>query len=177
MKIPVNNSAPGSANLLALIERLNFVRSLKIDASRRGRIHPDRWKQLVREGEVTPSWLAADFNAGRRHAIVVAQLIVLSETLTDAAVTMFNKLIGRLFARALSTRARRHAGSARETAQALRLFRDTLRALSLANETDTDMFDTLNTTVGWHKLMRAKPTVEAMVIDAEPEPLQLAAEV
>jgi len=46
----------------------------------------------------------------------------------------------------------------------------------LANETDTDMFDTLNATVGWHKLMRAKPTVEAMVIDAEPEPLQLAAE-
>jgi hypothetical protein len=43
----------------------------------------------------------------------------------------------------------------------------------LANETDTDMFDTLNATVGWHKLMRAKPTVEAMVIDAEPEPLQL----
>ncbi len=168
--------APGSANLLALIERLNFVRSLKIDASRRGRIHPDRWRQLVREGDVTPSWLAADFNAGRRRATIIAQLIALSETLTDAAVTMFNKLIGRLFARALSMRARRHAGSARETAQALRLFRDTLRALSLANETDTDMFDTLNATVGWHKLMRAKPTVEAMVVEAEPEPLQLAAE-
>jgi len=89
--------APGSVNLLALIERLNFVRSLGIDPSRRSRIHQDRWKQLVREGEVTPSWLAADFNAGRRHATIVAQLIVLSETLTDAAVMMFNKMIGRLF--------------------------------------------------------------------------------
>ena len=37
-----------------------------------------------------------------------------------------------------------HAGSAKETAQTLRLFRDTLRALAMANETDTDMFDALN---------------------------------
>jgi TnpA family transposase len=168
--------APGADNLIALIERLDFVRRLGIDASRRGRIHPERWNQMVREGEVTPSWLAADFNAGRRRATIVAQLIALSEKLTDAAVTMFNKLIGRLFARALTTKKQRHADSRRETAQALRLFRDTLRALAMANETDANMFDVLDAEVGWHRLMRAKPTVEAMVLDADPEPLLVAVE-
>ena len=64
--------APSEKNLLALIERLTFVRSFGLDPQRRGRIHPDRSAQLVREGAVTPSWLADDFNAGRRHALIAA---------------------------------------------------------------------------------------------------------
>jgi hypothetical protein len=92
--------APGADNLSGLIERIAFVRALGIDSTRRERIHPGRFKQMVREGEVTPSWLAADFNAGRRRATIVVQLIALREALTDAAVAMFVKLIGRLFSRA-----------------------------------------------------------------------------
>jgi hypothetical protein len=64
--------APSEKNLLALIDRLNFVRALGLDPQRRGRIHPDCWAQLVREGAVTPSWLADDFNAGRRQALIAA---------------------------------------------------------------------------------------------------------
>ena len=76
--------APSGRNLLGLIERLIFVRSFGLDPQRRARIHPDRWTQLVREGAVTPSWLADDFNAGRRQALIAAQLIELTSKLTDA---------------------------------------------------------------------------------------------
>ena len=41
--------APSEKNLLALIERLRFVRAFDLDPQRRTRIHPDRWDQLVRE--------------------------------------------------------------------------------------------------------------------------------
>ena len=91
--------APGDKNMAGLLERLTFVRSLGVDTKRQDRLHPDRWKQLVREGDVTPSWLAADFGPARRCALIVVQLIELNATLTDAAVVMFNKLIGRLFTR------------------------------------------------------------------------------
>jgi hypothetical protein len=83
--------APSERNLLALIDRLGFVRDRRLDPSRRDRIHPDRWAQLVREGNVTPSWLASDFNTGRRRAIIAAQLIELSGRLTDAAITVFRR--------------------------------------------------------------------------------------
>src|SRR5262249_21191260 len=66
-------------------------------AAPRPAIHPDRWDQLVREGAVTPSWLAEDFNAGRRQALVAAQLIELASKSTDAAIAMFCRLIARLF--------------------------------------------------------------------------------
>jgi hypothetical protein len=89
--------APSEKNLLALLDRLSFVRSFGLDPQRRGRIHPDRWTQLVREGAVTPSWLADDFNAGRRHALIAAQLIEQISKLTDATITMFCRLIALLF--------------------------------------------------------------------------------
>ncbi|HEY9345196.1 MAG TPA: Tn3 family transposase, partial [Inquilinus sp.] len=168
--------APGAHNLSGLIERVAFVRALGIDPTRRERIHPDRFKQMVREGEVTPSWLAADFNAGRRRATIVAQLIALGEALTDAAVAMFVKLIGRLFSRAATEKKQRHSDARKETSRALRLFRDTLRALVMANGSDHDVFEVLDAEVGWHRLIQSQPTVEALVVDSDPAPLLIAAE-
>jgi hypothetical protein len=125
---------------------------------------------------VTPAWLVADFGARRRRATLVAQAITLEQTLTDAAVTMFNKLIGRLFARANTRRKQRYADTRQETTKALRLFRDTLRALIVANDTGRNAIDVLDDEVGWHRLLQAQPDVEAMVRDADPDPLLLAAE-
>ncbi len=57
---------------------IRSVRSLEIDPQLQNRIHPERWNQMVREGDVTPAWLVADFNVARRRATIVAQLIKLS---------------------------------------------------------------------------------------------------
>lgn len=62
----------------------------------RVRVASGRWDQIVRAGNSTPAWLANDFDASRRYALVVAQVIKLGEKLTDDAVTVFIKLIGRL---------------------------------------------------------------------------------
>jgi hypothetical protein len=168
--------APGDKNLLGLIERLEFVRSLPLDPTRRQRIHPDRWRQMVREGEITPSWLAADFNANRRRATIVAQLIELAAQLSDAAIGMFNKQIGRLFTTARAKAEQRHLDTRKETAKALRLFRDTLRALAEAKESGEDALDVVDERVGWHRLLLTQPTLEAMVETADPAPLLIAAE-
>ncbi|SDP35646.1 protein of unknown function [Phyllobacterium sp. OV277] len=71
--------APGADNLVGLIERLSFVRSIAIDPHLQNHIHSKRWTQMVKEGDVTPAWLAADFNAGRRRATIVVQLITLAQ--------------------------------------------------------------------------------------------------
>jgi hypothetical protein len=63
---------------------------------------------MIREGNATPAWLANDFNASRRHALIVAQVIKLGQKLTDDAVTMFIKLMGRLFSQANNRKKQRH---------------------------------------------------------------------
>lgn len=105
--------APGQKNLQALLERLRVIRAFALDPRHRERIHPDRWRQLVREGDATPAHLAADLNPGRRRATVVAQMIELGFRLTDAAVAMFCRLVGRQFAKARSRRNQRHLETGR----------------------------------------------------------------
>ncbi len=168
--------APSEKNILGLIERLNFVRGIDLAPDRRARIHPDRWAQLVREGAVTPSWLADDFNPGRRRAMVAAQLIELDGKLTDATLTMFCRLIGRLFTKSKAKQERRHLDDRKATARLLRMFGDTLRALAEANETGEDTFDVLDREVGWHRLLQARNEVEAMAATAQADPLVAAAE-
>ncbi len=168
--------APSEKNLLALLDRLSFVRSFGLDPRRRGRIHPDRWAQLVREGAVTPSWLADDFNAGRRHALIAAQLIELTCKLTDATITMFCRLIARLFTKSKARQDRRHLDARKETGRLLRMFGDTLRVLAEANETGEDTFKVLDREIGWHRLVQARADVEALATTAEADPLLGAAE-
>ncbi|PWJ74137.1 uncharacterized protein DUF4158 [Pseudaminobacter salicylatoxidans] len=168
--------APGASNLVAMMERLSFIRAIDIDPRLQGRIHSGRWDQMIREGDVTPAWLTADFNASRRRATIVAQVIKLGQKLTDDAVTMFIKLIGRLFSRANNRKKQRHAETRKETAKALRLFLDTISALQAANDNDEDAIETINRHVGWHRLLQAKPALEAMVENGDPDPLLVAVE-
>jgi len=76
------SDSPGAANLSGLLDRLDFLRGLALDPACRESIHPERWKQIVREGEATPAWLAEDFGAERRRATLLAHLVNLHERLT-----------------------------------------------------------------------------------------------
>jgi hypothetical protein len=98
--------APTASNLIGLTQRITFQRTLEIDPGLQTRVASGRWDQMVREGNATPAWLANDFNTSRRHALIVAQVIKLGEKLTDDAVMMFIKLIGRLFSQAHSRKKR-----------------------------------------------------------------------
>ena len=168
--------APGAGNLVGLTERIAFVRSLGIDPRLQARIPSGRWDQMIREGEATPAWLASDFSANRRRATIVAQVIKVGQKLTDDAVMMFIKLMGRLFSQVNNRKKQRHMNTRVETSKALRLFLDTILALQAANDADEDAIEMVNRKVGWHRLLQIKPGLEAMVESSDASPLVLAAE-
>jgi hypothetical protein len=168
--------APGADNLVGLTERIAFVRSLGINSRLQARISSGRWEQMVREGDAAPAWLAEDYGASRRHATIVVRIVNLGQKLTDNAVMMFIKLMGRLYSKANNQKKKRHMDARLETSRALRLFLDTIVALQAANDTDEDALATVNRQVGWHRLLQIKPGLEAMVESANASPLVLAAE-
>jgi TnpA family transposase len=168
--------APGASNLVGLTERIAFLRTLEIDPKLQMRISSGRWDQMIREGNATPAWLANDFNASRRHALIVAQVIKLGQKLTDDAVSMFIKLMGRLFSQANNRKKQRQMDCRPDTAKALRMFLDTITALQSANVYGRNALEFLDQKVGWHRLLRMKPELESMVEGNEASPLVLAAE-
>jgi TnpA family transposase len=168
--------APGGMNLVGLTERIAFLRTLEIDPRLEGRISSGRWDQMVREGDATPAWLASDFSASRRRATIVAQVIKLGQKLTDDAMMMFIKLMGRLFSQANNRKKQRHMNARLEMSKALRLFLDTILALQSANDTDADPMTMLDRRVGCHRLLQIKPGLEAMVESSDVSALTMAAE-
>ncbi len=168
--------APSAGNLVGLTERIVFLRTLGVDPRLQAQIPSGRWEQMVREGDATPAWLANDFNASRRRATIVAQVIKLGQKLTDDAVMMFIKMMGRLFSQANNRKKQRHMNARLETSKALRLFLDTILALQSANDTNADPMTTLDRQVGWHRLLQIKPGLEAMVESNDATALMMAAE-
>lgn len=168
--------ASGASNLVGLTERIAFLLNLEIDAKLQARLPSGRWDQMIREGNATPAWLANDFNSNRRHALIVAQIIKLGQKLTDDAVSMFIKLIGRLFSQANNRKKQRHMDCRPDTGKVLRMFLDTITALQSANDYGRNALEVLDQEVGWHRLLRMKPELESMVQDNEASPLTLAAE-
>jgi hypothetical protein len=125
---------------------------------------------------VTPSWLAEDFSTGRRRALIAAQLIEMTSKLTDATITMFCRLIARLFTKSKARQDRRHLDDRKETGRLLRMFGDTLRVLAETNETGEDTFKVLDREIGWDRLIQARADVEVVATTAEADPLLGAAE-
>jgi hypothetical protein len=92
------SSAP--TNLLALLDRLEYVRELGIDAARAKRIHPARLGRLLAEAALMTVQHIANLEPARRTAILAVQAADLESRLTDATLAMFEKHIGSLFSKA-----------------------------------------------------------------------------
>jgi len=78
-----------------ILDRLRQVRKMGISPEVAGRIHADRYRQYVREGRASPAYMIQRYTPSRRRATLVAFLLDLEERLTDSALEMADKLIGR----------------------------------------------------------------------------------
>ncbi len=154
--------APGASNINEIIERLIYVRDLKLDPTLAGKIHQHRFRQLTREGAVAPAFLLSDYSLSRRRATLTAQAIDLETRLSDTAIEMFDKLIGSLFTKANKRKERRYQATTRDVGRLMRLFDKTIGALTAARANATDPFVMIDGAVGWRRLMDAKPQVKAL---------------
>ena len=168
--------APGASNLNDIIERLAYVRKMQIDPKAALRIHEHRFRQLAREGAVAPAFLLSDYSLRRRRATLTAQTIDFETRLSDTAIEMFDKLIGSLFTKANKRKERRIHASTRDVGRLMRLFDQTIGALTEARAKDSDPFAIIDDAVGWRRLLDAKPQVKALAEMVNEDVLITAAE-
>jgi TnpA family transposase len=163
--------SPSAKSFGGLLERLSAVRRISLDPAISTLIHERRFRQLVREGAVAPAFLLSDYSERRRRATLAASLIDLEIRYSDAAIQMFSKLTGALFTKARASQKRRMEATSKDVGRLMRLFGSTLDALMLAREDALDPWDVIDTSVGWHHLLRAAPEVQAIADLAQEDPL------
>lgn len=151
-----------AANINGLLERLRYVRGIGIHPVVGGAIPEFRFAQFVREGGVAPAFLLSDYSVNRRRATLTAAVIDLEARLADAAIQMFDRLIGGMFTRARRGRERRYQDSIQSVGQLMRLFGATITALDEAVQNGGDPLELIDEAVGWHRLVAAKAQVDAL---------------
>jgi len=168
--------SPAPSNMRGLLDRLEYVRGLGIDAAHAKRIHPVRLGRLVAEAAVMTVQHIADLEPARRTAILVAQTADLEPRLADATLAMFEKYIGSLFSKAQNRDERRFQATKRDVAKALLLFRRTIAALKQAQETGEDGVAVVDREVGLKQLDDTLPIISAVAEVAGQDILVTAAE-
>jgi hypothetical protein len=126
------------ANLHGLLDRLTFVRALHLPADLGQDIHPTRLTKFAREGAVAPAHLLKDFGERRRIATLAAQMAEINIVLTDASITMFERLTGQLFTRSKRKQDQILQASQSQVGRLMRLFGGTIDAMSEAFENGED---------------------------------------
>jgi TnpA family transposase len=168
--------SPAPSNMLGLLDRLEYMRGLGIDAARARRIHPARLSRLLAESAAMTVQHIADLEPARRTAILTAQVADIETRLVDATLAMFEKYMGSLFSKAQNREERRFQTTKRDVAKALLLFRRTISALKQAQETGEDGVAVVDREVGMKRLDEALPIIGAVADVADQDLLVTAAE-
>ena len=168
--------APAPGNMVALLDRLDWLRGIGVTRERTTRVHPARLARLVEEGGIMTAQHLANVEPLRRTALLVAGVADLETRLTDAILAMFCKYMGSLFTKARGRDERRFQTTKRDVARTMRLFRRTIAALKQARETGEEGVALVEREVGMVELDKALPVIEAVAGVADVEILATAAE-
>jgi TnpA family transposase len=152
--------------MLGLIERLNHLRTIGIDAARGHRVHQTRLAQLAREAGRTTAQHIAGYERQRRHATLVAITLELGAALTDQAIDLFERLVGTMFSKAEARHARAFQADGRAINDKVRLYARVGAALITARETGRDPFEAITAVISWDRFRASIAEAEAL---ARPE--------
>lgn len=141
--------APSAANMVGVAERLATVRAIGIEAERARRIHQARYAVIAGDTGIMNAQHLSRLAPERRLAILTAFVIEQEARLSDAAVDMFDRLMGVVFRRAERTRTERVAERAKEQEDLITMHAVTGQAMIAARKAGVDPFAAIEAAVGW----------------------------
>jgi TnpA family transposase len=163
--------APRQKNLLAVVERLEAVRKLGVGADRERRIHRARYAAIARETAIVSAQHLARFDAPRRLAALAVFAREMEAVLTDAALTMFGKMLGAVFRRADRTHNENLVDRAKALDASARALLGMAKAMLAAKEKGEDQVAAVERALGWERLKTLVAKTEAAIADSRPDNL------
>ena len=165
------SEAPTQKNLAGIVERLQAVRALNIGADREQRIHRARYVAIARETAILSAQHLSRFDKERRLATLVVFAREMEAILTDAAIAMFDKMLGSVFRRADYQHRERTVNRAKVLNASSRALLGMAKALLTAKAAGTDPLAAVESTIGWRRLETLVGEAEALLAGARDDNL------
>jgi TnpA family transposase len=163
--------APRQGNLVEVVERLGAVRKLGVGVDREKRIHRARYAAIAGESALVSAQHLSRFDAARRLATLVVFAREMEAVLVDAALVMFEKMLGSVFRRADRAHKDNIVDRAKTLDAAARALFGMAKAMLAAKAKDEDQVATVERALGWERLKALVSEHEAVVADMRPDNL------
>ena len=144
--------APTQKNLVGVIERLQTIRNLGVGVDREQRIHRARYAAIARETAILSAQHLSRFDAPRRLATLVVFAREMEATLTDAALVMFDKMLGSVFRRADQAHKEHMVDRAKTLDASTRALLGMAKAMLAAKDSGEDQVAAVERALGWERL-------------------------
>jgi hypothetical protein len=163
--------APRQRNLVGLVERLKFVRELGVGPDREKRIHRARYAAITREIAILVPRDISRVETPRRLAILVVFARDMEAVLTDAALAMFDKMLGAVFRRADRAYKDNVVDRAKTLDASARALLGMAKAMLAARAKNEDQVAAVERSLGWERLKSLVSEAEAVVAETRPDNL------
>ena len=163
--------APRQRNLVEVVERLETIRKLGIGADREKRIHRARYAAIARESAIVSAQHLSRFDASRRLATLVVFAREMEAILTDAALAMFDKMLGSVFRRADRAHKDNVVDRAKTLDASARALLGMAKTMLAAKDKGEDQVAAVERSLGWERLKSLVAETEAAVADSRPDNL------
>lgn len=143
---------PCPANVMAILERLTAIRDLKLPDSALEELPLYRRQLLAREGSRVAIQNLRLFSEARRYAVMAISLLETRRSLVDEAISMHDRIVGRLIRRSKRKQADQLQEDAKRIKRTISLFAVLSKALINAKETGQDAWQAIDSALPWHEL-------------------------
>jgi len=163
--------APRQKNLAGLVERLQAVRKLGVEPDREKRIHRARYAAIARETAILVPRDVSRFDVHRRLATLVVFAREMEAVLTDAALAMFDKMLGGVFRRADHAYKENVVDRAKTLDASTRALLGMAKAMLAAKAQGEDQIAAVERALGWERLKTMVSEAEQAIANARGDAL------
>ena len=147
------------------------MRGLGVGSDREQRIHRARYAAIVKESAIASAQHLARFDTPRRLATLVVFAREMEAVLTDAALAMFDKMLGAVFRRADRAHKDNLVDRAKTLDASARVLLGMAKAMLVAKEKGEDQVAAVERALGWERLKTLVAETEAAVADTRSDNL------
>ncbi|GAA5535176.1 Tn3 family transposase [Deinococcus aluminii] len=159
---------PKAKNVLVLLDKLAFVRTFPVQSNLRAFLSQNRLDHLAQEARRLSASHMADFEPHRRRATLLAYLLDLSETLTDAVLDMHDRVMVSLLREGERAAAEVFGQQGTPLVEQFGTFKSVCAAVVAAREQGADPYQAIEAVVNWQQFVetvREKEVVSAEQLD------------
>ncbi|GBF08172.1 transposase Tn3 family protein [Deinococcus aerius] len=145
--------APKAKHVLALLDKLAFVRTFPVQSNLRAFLPQSRLDHLAEEARRLSASHLGDFEPQRRRATLMACLFDLSKTLTDAVLDMHDRVMVSLLRDGEREAAEAFGKQGPPLVEQFGTFRSVCAAVIAAREQGADPYQAIEAVVNWRQLV------------------------